>query len=397
MTQTRASVTQRFRVIKERFTIVRVRAFRIEIVRTSISNIISKTQSNVLSHLLQEIRVRHASMRDDREIARLQTEMNAWSRKRELVVATSSVAALTISTTTMSALSTISSVLMQFSFFNDMKSHFLSFVIRFFTINSKYFKQIMNNKFAFENIVRLVVEFATIKQFVKFFNLNNVENIQLQIKQKNVTTIDIWKLILLLQSLDVYEQILLFEIFMFLKNSLCIVLHEYRFRLVCFIARCTWNSICQLHLITHRMCILKRIMNSTIWSNVWSDVEVSWLQNKSATQSQRARTSVDQSINLASRVISRKNRSTKINIFFVCKRYNLEECDILFCRFRHVCHTCERFHFKKKCKQKVSFSTWFSIKKEKSTNVCLTNIFNTLFYQIWDAVDSILNVESLIL
>lgn len=238
------------------------------------------------------------------------------------------------------------------AFHDGMEPRFIPLARRFPTINVEYFRQIADNKFLPENIVKLSTERAqAVKHHVKFMQLSDD---QLQFGEYNAKEEDTKFPLALLRQFHIYSQILLAVVLPHLTGPLGTALATYQERLMGLLIKCTFDSVRLFHFAFHRGCIIDGIDQPSTWNTVDSSLESEFLRYKTTHSSfgsvlketygsSRAQTSSASRWNGGTGPDQSKGSREE-----VCLKWNFgKECHN--CKYKHVCRDCGGNHTVTNC------------------------------------------------
>lgn len=156
----------------------------------------------------------------------------------------------------------------------------VSFLLHVVFPLSTYFRQIADNKFLPENIVKLSTERAqAVKHHIKFMQLSND---QLQFGEYNAKEEDIKFPLALLRQFHIYSQILLAVVLPHLAGPLGTALATYQERLMGLLIKCTLDLVRLFYFVFRRGCIIDGIDQPRTWNTVDSSLESEFQRYKVA-------------------------------------------------------------------------------------------------------------------
>lgn len=230
------------------------------------------------------------------------------------------------------------------SFYNGMESNFLPLALRYPAINVKHFKNIANNKFEVENIVKLTTDFSTVKTNKKYIRMGEVD---LQTRDDDAHAGDIKGIMQLVQCFLIYAQILLHFSNPATRESLNQGLMFYIDRLIKHAHLRTWESTRNFHFIFHKTCLARGVADPEVWKTVDSNLESQHLIMRIAPLLNGGYPSNRSGPNAPT---NRNQQTGGAEEMPVCFKFNGRGCDVQNCKFRHICRQCGGPHAMGACR-----------------------------------------------
>lgn len=209
-------------------------------------------------------------------------------------------------------------------------------------VHVDHIKNIAENKFLPENIVKLSTDFAAAKQSRKYIKMGEID---LLTRDDDATASDIKDILQLVQSFMIYCQIVLHFAHPSTYADLVAAFHFYTDRLIKHALVRTFESVRTFHFIFHKKCIVQGVTDPASWKEVDSSMKSQYLIVRPAPSNPNGK-----GPNAAANKNSPGNQGSNTE-GPICFKFNSGNgCTMTVCRYRHICRTCGGPHSGISCK-----------------------------------------------